>query len=319
MILTVTLNPLVERRFEYNSVKYGTGNRNGTESVNAGGKGINVSRQLNILGIDTMAYTFTGGITGKLLKKILSEEIIKSSFVQTNHETRNCSVVVDKNTGSITTYFGENSKITESESSEFLSRLEKMIQNCELVVFSGSSPSEETNHIFKAGIEIANKLDKISVLDTYGKHHKECIKASPTIIHNNLDEIQNTFNISGETEIYSLMNEFYSYGIKQSYITNGPLETLASNFDFHFKILNPAVSQKDSTGSGDAFTSGIVYGWHNNLTFEETAIIASCMGAANAAVYDTCKVNLPQAEIYRNSVKIIPVGKKMKTLDVTPD
>ena len=74
----------------------------------------------------------------------------------------------------------------------------------------------------------------------------------------------------------------------------------------------------DATGSGDAFTAGIVYGWHNNLTFEETAIFASCLGAANASLYSVCKVDMETAEKYKQAVKIEPVGKKMKTLDVTP-
>ena len=38
MILTVTLNPLLERRFTYNEIHSGKENRNGIEEKKAGGK-----------------------------------------------------------------------------------------------------------------------------------------------------------------------------------------------------------------------------------------------------------------------------------------
>jgi tagatose 6-phosphate kinase len=319
MILTVTINPLVERRFQFRSVQYGTSNRNSTENLAAGGKGINISRELNLLGLDNTALTFAGGYSGKILRNLLNKENIKASCISTADETRNSSVIIDQENNIVTAYFGNNSRITESEASEFLIKLEKMISNCEMVVFSGSSPSRTTDQIFPEGIKIANRQDKISLLDTYGDHLDACIKASPTIIHNNFDEISSNYNITSESEVFSLLDEFYSHNIKQVYITNGSSQICASNFDFHYKIKPPSVDQKDATGSGDAFTSGIVWGWHNNLTFEETVIIASCLGAANASSYEVCKVALSEAEKYKNAVEIIPVGKKMKIIDVTPE
>ena len=66
-----------------------------------------------------------------------------------------------------------------------------MIQNCEIVIFSGSSPSNKTNSIIPYGIELANKYDKVSLVDTYrGLIFQNCIDAEPTIIHNNLSEIK---------------------------------------------------------------------------------------------------------------------------------
>ena len=49
MILTVTINPLLEQRLTYKKVSFKIQNRNGKLKLAAGGKGINVSRQLNKL------------------------------------------------------------------------------------------------------------------------------------------------------------------------------------------------------------------------------------------------------------------------------
>jgi tagatose 6-phosphate kinase len=318
MIITVTLNPILERRLEYSAVTYGAANRDPVETLNAGGKGINVSRQLNQLQLHNNAFTFTGGFSGKIFRKIIAEEEINASYVQIKDETRNGTVVIDRRENKVSTFFGRNSVIEVSESNEFLSRLERMIVNCEMLVLSGSSPSPSTDQIFPAAIRMANEMDKITVLDTYGKHLVECIEASPTIIHNNIDELASVYNLPDESSILTLLDNLYSKGIKQAYITNGPEPFFASNFDFHFKIFNPPIDEKDPVGSGDAFTAGICYGWHNNLTFEETAVISSSLGAANASVYDVCRCSMQDVEQLRENVRVVPVGKKMKTVDVNP-
>ena len=321
MILTVTINPLLERRFTFEKIVYGNQNRQGIEELKAGGKGINVSRQLKRLNLQNLAFTFIGGNNGKLLKEVLLQEGINFSFVRTSSETRNAVIAIDKSQSQFTTYFGQNQEISKEEANEFQIKLEKMIQNCEAVVLSGSSPCKTTDSIFPAGIEIANKYDKISLCDTYGNHLKDCIEAGPTIIHNNIEEAERSLGItlSSEKEKCDYLDFLYSKNIKQVYITDGGKEAYCSNFDYHFKVKLPEIKSVDSTGSGDSFVAGIIYGWHNNLTFENSLLLASSLGIANAASFGTSNVLLKDAGIFNNSISIQPVGKKMKILDVSPD
>ena len=46
MILTVTLNPLLERRFLYDTIKIDSPNRGGVKQLKVGGKGINVRKNV---------------------------------------------------------------------------------------------------------------------------------------------------------------------------------------------------------------------------------------------------------------------------------
>jgi len=318
MILTVTINPLLERRYIYSSVFFGKGNRNGKVELTAGGKGINVSRQLNKLKAENLSFTFLGGTNGKLLKDLLSKEKINFTSIRTENETRDAALIFNESEKSLTTCFGSNAIITEKEADEFKLKLEKIIQNSEIVVFSGSSPCPAADSIFRFGIETANKYDKISVCDSYGNHLKDCIKAKPTIIHNNVLEIENSLNISLKTksELLDYLNLLYESGIKQSFITNGSKKTYSSNFDFKFEVENPLVDTIDSTGSGDSFTAGIVYSLHNNLPFEETLTFASALGVANAKKFDTCNVSPEELEYIKPQIKISSVGKKIKKLNV---
>ncbi|HAB54376.1 MAG: 1-phosphofructokinase [Ignavibacteria bacterium RIFOXYB2_FULL_35_12] len=320
MILTVTLNPLLEHRLAYKVLHIGKENRSAVENYKAGGKGINVSRQLNVLSVDNLAFTFLGGSNGKILKKLLGEEKINFTFISTHSETRSSAIILDESNKSITSYFGNDPQISLTEAEEFKFKLDKMIQNCEMVVFSGSSPCEVTNSIFPFGIQAANKHDKISICDTYGTHLKDCIDASPTILHNNIDEVEKSLKVSlrSENQIIDHIKFLNSKNIKQAYITDGANPTYAANFDFKFKATNPKVETIDSTGSGDSFVAGIVYGWHKNLPFEESLIIASSLGAANSAKYEVCNVTLEEVNAIKDKIEVIPLGKKMRLIDVKP-
>ncbi len=320
MIITVTLNPLLERRLTFDKVQLGEDHRNGKEILAAGGKGINVSRELNCLGLDNLSYTFLGGTNGKILKEVLSSEGIKFASVKIKEESRDASIIIDNSHRTVTTFFRENSIVSADEAQEFKNRLEKMIENCEIIVFAGSSPCKETDCIFPYGIKLANKYGKISVCDTYGSHLNECYDSVPTVVHNNVSEVEKSIglDLTSDNDKSEFLNSLYKKGIKQVYLTDGNRPAFASTFEYKYKIENPVIQPYDVTGSGDCFVAGIVYSWHNNLTFEDGLTTAAALGSANASRYDVCNVKMSEAEQLKPKVKISPYGKKMKTVDVSP-
>ncbi|HZW38841.1 MAG TPA: PfkB family carbohydrate kinase [Ignavibacteriaceae bacterium] len=320
MILTVTLNPLLEKKLTYNEVSFNKVNRNGFSETFPGGKGINVSRQLNLFGLENIALTFLGGTTGKIYKDLLNKSKINNVYISTDSETRAGYVIIDKTNKAVTSFFEPDPEITPQEAESLLTKADKMIQTAEIVVLSGSSPSINTDYIFPELISLCNKYDKVSFCDTYGRHLQNCIDASPSMMHNNLHEIENSLNkeLKTDDDKFSFLDYLYSKGIKRAALTNGNEPGFISNFDFHFKVTSPKVEELDATGSGDAFTSGLVYGYHNNLSFEETVQYAAAMGATNAASYETCNVSPEELQKYLTQISVEPIGKKMKIVDVTP-
>jgi len=320
MILTVTINPLLERRYYYQSINLSSVNRDGKLILKAGGKGINVNRQLNKLGIKNLAMLFTGGTNGKSIREALRKEQINFSEIITKDESRDSAIILDQSAKKIFSFFGTDSLITSNEVNEFISKLEKAITTCEIVVFSGSSPSKDADPIFVEGINIANKLDKISMCDTYGLYLQDCYDSSPTIIHNNVDEIKASLGLSleSETDHLNFLNLLYEKGVKQAYITDSGNPFYASNFDFHYKVTPPEISVVDSTGSGDAFIAGIVYGWHNKFTFEQQLRFATGLGAFNAKSFEVCDVEMKDAELLVQKIKIESIGKKPKVINDHP-
>ena len=320
MILIITLNTLLERRFSYEQVSLGNVSRNGITKISAGGKGINVSRQLKKFGIKSYNYFFSGGTNGKIYRDTLKNEGLDFSFISTKSETRHAAVITSEKDKTVSSYFSQDPQISQNEVDEFKSKLDKMIQNCEIVIFSGSSPSTETDSIIPYGIELANKYDKVSICDTYGKHLQSCIDAAPTMIHNNLSEIKNSFGISlnDEKSIVDYLIGLYHKGIKRTYLTNGSNNFYASNFDYIYKIKPLEIQEFDATGSGDSFIAGLINCWINSDLFEDSLKFATAIAGLNASTFDVSNVSLEDVIKFKDKVEILPVGKKTKTIDDSP-
>lgn len=320
MILIITLNPILERRFYYPSVTEGKVNRNGKVLFQAGGKGLNVSRQLKKFGIDSYNLFFSGGNDGKILRDCLKKEELQFTSVHIEAETRQAAVIISQNNKKVTSFFSENPTVTDKEVDEMKSRIEKMILNCEMVVISGSSPSPNADKLIAFTIKLANELDKISVCDYYGNNFDEVINSSPTILHNNFNEVEESLNIKlqNEKQITDFLNTLYQKGIKRAFLTNDGNEFYAQNFDYRYKIFPPKINSIDSTGSGDAFVAAIIYAWRNGFVFEDSLKFATACGALNAESFEVCLVAIDDIISLKEKVKIEPIGKKMKIIDDSP-
>lgn len=321
MVLTITLNPLLEKRLIFNKVNLGEVNRSSRRLLKSGGKGINVSRQLNLLGIKNSAFTFLGGNNRKVLRNILNEENIDFNYISTKAETREGYLILEEEAKRLTSYFEPNPEVTQRESDLFKEKLEKMINNASVVVLSGSSPCNETDDIFPYAIEIANKLDKMTVLDTYGTHLKNCLEKAPMVAHNNLSEINSSLGLplNDEEAKIGYLKDLYRYGVKLGFITDGAATVYASKFDFHYKAEFPGVSEIDATGSGDAFVAGITEGLERSIVFDDFLKKAIALGAVNAKQWETTRVTPNDVESFVNKVTITPIGKKMKIIDDSPN
>ena len=320
MILTVTINPLLENRIELEKLKYGEVSRGTKRELKAGGKGINVSRQLDYLSIKNTALLFLGGNNGKLLRKVMIDENINFTSVSSKAETRGAAIAIEKSKKKITSIFEPTNRLTDNEINEFKTKLIKMIQNCSIVVFSGSVQNKEAASIISYGIELANELDKVSILDTYGEHLQNCIDAAPTVLHNNKSEIENSLNrkLNNQKDKVEFLKEIYNKGVKIAFVTDGNKPTIASKFGFLYKIQFDKVDEIDATGSGDAFVAGVAYGLERALVFDEFVRVASALGAVNAQKWEVCTGTFNDIESFTEKVKVKPIGKKMKLINDSP-
>ena len=95
---TITMNPCLDRREYLNDFQVGKTNRPYKTTETAGGKGINVSRELvsmlDLFKARVQTVTFAGGATGNRLKSLLEkelsvrEEVCGLTVIDSAYETR---------------------------------------------------------------------------------------------------------------------------------------------------------------------------------------------------------------------------------------
>src|SRR4051812_44727919 len=95
MIVTVTPNPSLDRAYDLTRLGIGEINRALRTHVDAGGKGINVSRALRRNGVDTVAVLPSGGADGHELLGALREQDVPVHAVPVAGETRSNITLVE--------------------------------------------------------------------------------------------------------------------------------------------------------------------------------------------------------------------------------
>jgi len=317
MIVIVTLNPLLEKKYFCDDFELNKTFRVDKIKYSVGGKGINISRELNYLGVPNQSFTFLGGENGRYIRKLLTHEKINYVAVPTKAQTREAAVIIDKKNNSVSTVMEKKYEISRAEIEEMKVKLEKAILNSNMLVFAGSLPNDDTFEIIDWGTKLAKENDKLVLFDTYGNHLDKSLNLPVDIIHNNVDELEKALNknLSTEEDIINLAKELKDRGIKISAITNGKHPFIVNNFGFLYKVYPPAVNEIHPTGSGDAFVAGLIYGIFNSLPIVESLKIATSLGAINSTRIDVCNITYNELENFdKESINIETIGEKMNTI-----
>ena len=100
MIITVTLNPAVDKTVTLPMFTIGKVNRVTGMRMDPGGKGINVSKVIHGLGGRSVAMGILGGATGEYIKNCLDDMGIEHDFLYMPEPTRTNMKIVDPQLGS---------------------------------------------------------------------------------------------------------------------------------------------------------------------------------------------------------------------------
>ena len=159
MIVTVTLNPAVDKVARLDKIKQHEVNRLTKVESDAGGKGINVSRTIKTLHGYSIATGFLGGSGGNFIDCLLQREEIDSHMIHIIGNTRsNLKIVDDEN--QMSEFNEEGPFILQNEQDELFDYLRiNLDQECVLVI-SGSMPKGMSRSTYYNLIEMAKEKYK---------------------------------------------------------------------------------------------------------------------------------------------------------------
>lgn len=140
MILTVTLNAAIDKRYVVKEFQAGEVNRVAECTYTPGGKGLNVSKPASIAGAEVVATGFAGGHAGNYIVDSLKPFGIKSEFYHMEAESRSCINIWDEKNHVQTEFLEPGFTVSEEDFEGFCEKFKTLVPKADVVAMSGSVP-----------------------------------------------------------------------------------------------------------------------------------------------------------------------------------
>lgn len=290
MILTVTLNAAIDKRYVVENFKPGAVYRIKNCSYSAGGKGLNVARVASIAGEEVIATGFVGGHAGNYIVEQLEEQNIQNDFVHISGESRSCINIYDDFNKTQTEFLEPGVYVTDENKEAMLNKYTDLLKRSSVVTISGSVPNGVDSQLYKDMIKIAKQLNKKVLLDTSGNILKEALEAKPTMIKPNSDEIKllvGKEELSDETDLVELAIKLHSSGIEIVAISCGAEGSIIACDEGVYRAYVPRVKAVNTVGCGDSMLAGFAIGLSRNMKMLDIIRLSSAISAANAMRIET--------------------------------
>ena len=275
-----------------------------------GGKGVNVSRALRILGIRAPLAGFISGFNGAWIRTALKREDF--DFILERHrngESRVCYTITDPQ--GISTDINEDGPDVPAHSQEhFLKRFLKSIPEYGVMAICGRMPSGIKpgfyGKIVKAALEKKCKV----IVDTSGQSLRETLRAGANAFKINryeFEELSGT-RFSQENLRKFIDGRFYP-NLSTVIVTDGPNYSYAMDLSGSWRIIPPALRRlKSTTGAGDSFMAGFLYGYLTDVDFEQCLKLGTGTAASDCLTVGAGVIKKDLVLSFADKAKIIKIN-----------
>jgi 1-phosphofructokinase len=295
MIVTVTLNPALDKTAYVDDVRPRALNRLRDVQLDAGGKGVNVSAMIRALGGESTAVGFAGGGAGEELLSLIAEKDLRADFVRIAAVTRTNLKVVD-NGGELTEFNEPGPRISGGEWDALERKLTGLAAEGNTVVLSGSLPAGLGKDTYKKLCAMLRLKGASVFLDADGEALKSALENGadtiPDYIKPNRFELLQYFGLTeGDSALDAdLCRSILDKGVKLVALSMGEDGALFVNKNGVWRVPGLSVQARSTVGAGDSMTGALVYGFANALSDEQCFALAV---AASAGACTTEGTNPP--------------------------
>lgn len=306
MILTVTLNASIDKRYVLKELKVGEVNRLKHCQYTPGGKGLNVSRVIRIAGGETTATGFVGGHAGIYIEEALRDFGVTCAFCHVDGESRSCVNIWDEKNGIQTELLEPGLTVGEADFERFLEQYRELAGRAEVVAVSGSVPRGLDGVAYQRLVAIAKEAGRKVILDTSGVLLKQGIGAGPALIKPNIDEIR---MLTGKDcgrmdDIIEAARGIHEAGVENVAVSLGADGSLVVCGEGIYRARVPKLDTVNTVGCGDSMIAGFALGLEEGCGMEETLRKASAISAAAALQEETGIFDVEDMERIYDKVEI---------------
>lgn len=300
MIYTITVNPSIDYVLQLDELNTGEVNRTSSDVKLPGGKGINVSRILKELNLDSTALGFVGGATGSMFKELLAQHDLKTAFTSVNEDTRINVKINAVAQNEETEINGVGPAISDKERQNFMDGL-KNIGEGDIVIMAGSLCKNLDQKFY---LDIAKTIQQQGaefVIDTTGQALLDTLPLHPLVVKPNHHELADLFHVTfkNEQDIIDYARKLLEQGAKHVLVSMAGDGALLVTKDKAYKANAPKGTVINSVGAGDSMIAGFAGTFMETKDPIESFHIGAACGSATAFSQDIA-VKAKIDEVYKN-------------------
>jgi len=305
-IITVTLNPAIDRTLQLPIFTLGQVNRVASERTDPGGKGINVAKVIKALDYPVLVTGFLGNNNATVFQNYFTNEGIDNQFVETAGENRVNIKIVDTTNDRVSELNFPGITPTTADLDHLSARLRQLAPTHKWFVLSGSLPPTVPTDIYATFITMLHQYDCNVILDTSGPALAAGIAARPFAIKPNLPELRQLMNstMDSDEEILAAIKQLLNQGISKVAISLGEKGSLVADCNQILRATAPTVVVSSTVGAGDAFVAGFSVGSARNLSLADSIRLASASAGAAVALPGTQAGSLTEVNTLINKIQI---------------
>jgi 1-phosphofructokinase len=259
VIVTVTPNPSVDRTLEVDRLERGEVLRATSTRIDAGGKGVNVTRALAASGLRSIAVLPVGGRDGELLTRLLDEGGILHRAVPVAAPTRT-NITLSEPDGVVTKVNAPGQPLTDDELDALLATALDSLDGAAWLVGCGSLPDGAPATLFRSLTERAHERGARVAIDTSGEALGAAVLAAPDVIKPNLTELAELVGrpLSTIDDVVGAAESVRAAGPATVLVSLGHVGAVLVDGTDAMLAVPPLVVPRSDVGAGDTMLAGFL-------------------------------------------------------------
>lgn len=289
MIITVTLNPALDKTLVLSEFHPGMVNRVKSIRRDAGGKGLLVSKTIMALGGESVAIAIVGGATGQYIRGQLDELGVEHDLVEVNAETRTNLKIIDNQSKIYTEVNEPGAAVSDMAVDEVIYTLQSRVRKGDKVVLAGSLPEGCRREIYAELIAYCKQIGADASLDCDGEALRLGVEAKPHLIKPNKFELAELCGCDPEDDIACLQEakRLVASGVESVLLSLGAYGAIYVGENFCLRAQGLKVPVVGRSGAGDAMTAAMVLGEEKDWAPDERLRYAIASSAAKIMMAGT--------------------------------
>jgi 1-phosphofructokinase family hexose kinase len=309
VIYTVTLNPSLDKTLSVPDLRPGEVHRARVIRQDCGGKGVNVSRALRLLGIESEIVALFAGATGRRLQAGLDTTHFRGHYLWLDGETRQNITLFDESRHQYTK-LNEPGPVLDPE---HLAQLDQLIRQLaspgDLWAFCGSLPPGAPAALYARLIALIQQRGGRAFLDSSGPALRAGLAAGPFAIKPNSEEAGELLGrtLTDDADHARAALAFQAGGTSIVALSRGSDGLVLGMEDKLLVAKPPPVAALSPIGAGDASLAGLLWSLAEECTPQETASRIVACGTAAAMQEGTALGSLNQIQALLPQIDIHPI------------